>query len=197
MDIGTIFYPKHRTDWRDWLKKNHETKTEIWLKLYKKDAGKASLPYDDLVEECLCFAWIDGVVKKLDEESRVQRITPRRKRNSFLSELNRQRVWKLQKQGLMTKAGLEPIKDQLGSETEPLAIPDWISQQLQADETIWQTFQTFPYYYKRLKVGWITEPKGNRQDERQKRLNHLIKMTSKGKRYGTEPLKGITYEIDG
>ena len=77
-EITEVFYPHHRGDWRHWLQEHHQTKTEIWLRMFRKDSGKPSLSYDDLVEECLCFGWIDGVVKKLDEESRVQRITPRR-----------------------------------------------------------------------------------------------------------------------
>ena len=107
-EITEIFYPKTRPDWRKWLQTHHQSKVEIWLRRFKKATGKPSLPYDDMVEECLCFGWIDGVIKKLDEESNVQRITPRRKKGTFLSELNRQRVWKLQKQGLMTPAGTAP-----------------------------------------------------------------------------------------
>ena len=99
----------------DWLQKHHQSKTEIWLRRFKKATGKPSISYDDLVECCLCFGWIDGVIKKYDEESNVQRITPRRKKKTFLSELNRQRVWKLQRLGLITPAGIEPIKDQIGS----------------------------------------------------------------------------------
>ncbi|MEM1124579.1 MAG: hypothetical protein AAGJ18_29340, partial [Bacteroidota bacterium] len=108
-EITEIFYPQSRADWRNWLQKNHDKKEVIWLQLFKKATGKYSIPYDDLVEECLCFGWIDGVVKKFEEPSRVQRITPRRKK-SFLSELNRQRVWKLEKLGLMTPAGYAALE---------------------------------------------------------------------------------------
>ena len=93
------------------------------------------------MEEALCFGWIDSVVKKLDAESVVQRITPRRKTKTFLSELNRQRIWKLQHQGKMTEAGIQPIADQIGDPREPLEIPDWILQQIQTDPDIWENFQ--------------------------------------------------------
>ncbi len=154
--------------------------------MYRKDSGKPSLPYDDLVEECLCFGWIDGVVKKYDTESRVQRITPRRKK-TYLSELNRQRVWKIQRLGLMTAAGIAPIEDQIGSPDEPWELPEWIAQALKEDEEVWENFQQFPFFYKRLKIGWIIEANLSRQEERLKRLNYLIKMTRKGKMYGTIP----------
>lgn len=141
-----------------------------------------------MVEECLCFGWIDSVVNKYDAESMVQRITPRRKK-SFLSELNRQRILKLQANGLMTPAGIEPVKNQIGSPDDPLELPEWVEGQLRADPAVWAIFQGFPHFYKRLKIGWISEVKTpSRQPEAQKRLNYLIKMTRQGKMYGTQPL---------
>jgi len=137
IEITEIFYPKARPEWRQWLETHHKTKTEIWLRRFKKTTGKPCITYDELVEECLCFGWIDGVVKKLDEESNVQRITPRRKKKTFLSELNRQRVWKLQREGLMTPAGITPIEDQIGSPDDPWDIPDWVEAQLREDEEVW------------------------------------------------------------
>lgn len=189
MEITEVFYPQTRQDWRNWLETHSATKTEIWLRIFRKATGKPTISYDDLVEECLCFGWIDGTVKKYCEESRVQRITPRRKK-TFLSELNRQRVWKLQKLGLMTPAGIAPIEAQIGSPDEPLVIPDWILEQLKADPQVWQNFEAFPHFYKRLKIGWIHDMLGDsRHPEAQKRLDYLIKMTAQGKRYGTEPLE--------
>ena len=156
MTITEVFYPKNRKAWRNWLENKSAGKTEIWVRLFRKDSGKPSLPYNDLVEECLCFGWIDSVIKKLDEESRVQRITPRRKK-SFLSELNRQRVWKLQREGLITPAGLAAIANQIGTPDDAWDIPEWIEKQLQADQEVWTNFQEFPNHYQRLKIGWIQE----------------------------------------
>ena len=191
-EITEIFYPHHRQEWRQWLQKHHATKTEIWLQMYRKDSGKPSLAYNDLVEECMCFGWIDGVVKKVDAESRAQRITPRRKK-SFLSELNRQRFWRLEEQGLITDAGRLPvIMEQLGKRDTPLDIPDWVATQLQSNPIVWENFQAFPYFYQRLKIGWIKEA-GKRREEAEKRLAYLIKMTTQNKQYGTQPLKGVLY----
>jgi uncharacterized protein YdeI (YjbR/CyaY-like superfamily) len=188
MEITEVFYPRIRQEWRDWLLENHQSKPEIWVQRFIKASGKPSLSYDELVEECLCFGWIDGTQKKYDEESHVQRITPRRKK-SFLSELNRQRIWKLQRQGLMTPAGIAPIESQIGTPDEPLVIPDWILEQLRRDEQVWKHFEAFPHFYKRLKIGWINENlTPSRQAEAQKRLDYLLKMTAQGKRYGAEPM---------
>lgn len=189
MEITEVFYPIHRREWRNWLEENHQTSQEIWVQRYRKASGKPCISYDDLVEECLCFGWIDGIVKKYDTESNVQRITPRRKK-SFLSELNRQRVWKLQRAKLITPTGIAAIEDQIGSPDDPLEIPDWIRKELQTDPEVWENFQNFSHFYQRLKVGWIKEcgTSPRRIDEARKRLNYLIKMTAKGKRYGTIPI---------
>jgi len=187
MEIGEVFYPHTRQEWRNWLEVNHQTQSEIWLRRFKKATGKPCISYDELVEECLCFGWIDGVIKKYDTESNVQRITPRRKK-SFLSELNRQRVWKLQRLGLMTPIGEAALADQIGSPDDPFEMPDWIADVLQEDPIVWENFQRFSHFYRRLKVGWILECGPRRPEESQKRLNHLIKMTRKGKMYGTVPL---------
>lgn len=190
MEVTEIFYPTSRQAWRDWLQLHHQHKTEVWLQTYNKASGKTSLAYDDMVEECLCFGWIDGAVKKYDPESMVQRITPRRKK-TFLSELNRQRIWKLQHLGLMTPAGVAPVENQIGAPTDPLEFPDWIRAALEADPIVWTNFLQFPHFYQRLKIGWIVETGKLRQEEAQKRLNYLLKMTAQGKQYGTQPLKDI------
>ena len=189
LEITEVFYPQNRAEWRRWLEEHHNSKTEIWLRRFKKATNKPSISYDDLVEECLCFGWIDSVIKKLDEESNVQRITPRRKKKTFLSELNRQRVWKLQRAGLMTPAGIALIKDQIGTPDDPFVVPDWITEQLKEDAEVWENFQNFPYLYQRLKIGWIKEGGNRRREEAQRRLNYLIKMSRQNKMYGTIPIK--------
>lgn len=192
MEITEVFHPKRRDQWRKWLQRNHAKKREIWLRRFRKEAGKPCITYDELVEECLCFGWIDSTVMKLDEESTVQRITPRRAKGSFLSELNRQRIWKMQRLGLMTDAGVVPIAAQIGSPDDPWTIPDWIETRLKAERRVWRKFRSFPLFYQRLKVGWIAEARRGRGERAlqvsEQRLAHLVRMTAQDKRYGTEPL---------
>jgi Bacteriocin-protection, YdeI or OmpD-Associated len=187
VEVTEVFYPKNRAEWRAWLLEHHRTKTEIWVRTFVKAAAQPSLPYDHLVEEALCFGWIDGSVRKLDESGSVQRVTPRRKK-TFLSELNRQRVWKLQRMGWMTEAGIEPIREQIGSPDDEQTVAPWVMERLQADAQVWANFQAFPLLYRRLKLGWVMECERLRRDESEKRLNYLIKMTAKNKQYGTQPL---------
>ena len=90
----------------------------------------------------------------------------------------------------MTPEGIKPIADQIGAPDDPLVIPEWIEEALREDPDIWATFQSFPFFYQRLKVGWINEAgtSPSRLPEAQRRLAYLLKMTGKGKMYGTIPL---------
>jgi uncharacterized protein YdeI (YjbR/CyaY-like superfamily) len=112
MEITEILYVTDRNDWRAWLEKNYASAKEIWLIYYNKKSGKPRIPYNDAVEEALCFGWIDSIVKKYDEERAAQRFSPRRK-NSQLSQLNKERIRRLVEAGKMTPIGLESIKHHL------------------------------------------------------------------------------------
>lgn len=96
-------------DWRKWLTKNHESCTEIWVGLYKKGSGKTGITYDEAVEQALCFGWIDGLTKGVDEKSYKIRFTPRRPKSNW-STSNINRVELLIKNNQMTPAGLKHIE---------------------------------------------------------------------------------------
>ncbi len=112
MNIGKTLYATNRKEWRDWLSKNYDKEKEIWLIYYKKITGKPTISYNDAVEEALCFGWIDSIEKGIDEEKFAGRFTPR-KEKSNLSESNKKRIKRLIKEGRMTNAGLEKIKDKM------------------------------------------------------------------------------------
>jgi uncharacterized protein YdeI (YjbR/CyaY-like superfamily) len=179
MEIGKTLYVKDRAKWRAWLAKHYEKEPEIWLISYKKHTGKSSVPYNDAVEEALCYGWIDSIVKRVDEDRTAQRYTPRRP-NSQLSETNKERIRRLIDQGKMTEAGLAKIRDKLGEKVE---IASDISKALKKDPAVWRNFQAFPESYKQIRIGWI-EGARNRPDVFKTRLNYLIKMTAKNKMYG-------------
>ena len=101
--------PKSRRAWRDWLQKHHAAKPEVWLVFYKRHAGKPSLSYDDAVEEALCFGWIDGVRRRVDEDRYMHRFSPRQA-SSRWSALNRTRVARMEEAGLMTPAGRSAVQ---------------------------------------------------------------------------------------
>jgi uncharacterized protein YdeI (YjbR/CyaY-like superfamily) len=108
MDIGETLYVTTPKGFRDWLMENHQTKKEIWLIQYKKAAKKPSIKYTDAVEEAICFGWIDGFEKGLDNERYVTRFTPRRPKSNW-TETNKDRARKMIAEGKMKAAGLAAL----------------------------------------------------------------------------------------
>jgi len=178
MKLGKTLYVTHRRAWRSWLSKHHRAEKEIWLISYKKHTKKPSIPYNDAVEEALCYGWIDSIVKTVDKDSYAQRFSPR-KPTSQWSAMNKERVRRLIKAGKMTKAGLTALKDPPRRSTVP---PD-ILKRLREDQRAWRNFQRFPASYKRIRLGWIDATR-RRPAEFEKRLRYFLKMTAQNKRFG-------------
>jgi uncharacterized protein YdeI (YjbR/CyaY-like superfamily) len=105
MEIGETLLVTTRQEWREWLAQHHRDRKEIWLIYYKKSAGKTGISYDESVEEALCFGWIDGANKGINEETYAGRFTPRRHKSPW-SASNRARIARLLEEGRMTEAGL-------------------------------------------------------------------------------------------
>jgi uncharacterized protein YdeI (YjbR/CyaY-like superfamily) len=95
---------------KKWLKENHSRETELWVKVFKKKTKIASVTWDEIVIESLCWGWIDGVKKSIDEQSYLQRITPRKARSDW-SKRNREHVERLIKQGRMQEVGLNHVSE--------------------------------------------------------------------------------------
>jgi len=100
--IMTFVTPK---DLSEWLKVNHATKSELWVKIFKKNTGIQSVTWNDVVIETLCWGWIDGVKKSLDDQAYLQRITPRTARSNW-SKRNTEHVERLISEDRMKEAGL-------------------------------------------------------------------------------------------
>jgi uncharacterized protein YdeI (YjbR/CyaY-like superfamily) len=179
VELGKTLDVDTREQWRAWLEKHYASEPEIWLVYHSKGSGRASIAYNDAVEEALCFGWIDSTVKKLDTERRAQRFTPRRS-GSSLSEMNKVRVRRLAEAGLMTRAGLDAAGDVLDERFE---VAEDILRRLKSDETVWRNFQAFPESYQRIRIGWI-EGARNRPEVFEQRLGYFMRMTSQNKRYG-------------
>ena len=191
MEITETLSVINGKQWREWLEKNHSGSKEIWLIYYKKESGNPRIGYNEAVEEALCYGWIDGIVKVLDKDRTVQRFSPRRK-ISKLSELNKERIRKLIKEGKMTPAGMESIKQHLQvnksnelslPELSDYKMPEDIIRILKEDKVVWGNFQSFSNRYKIIRVAWIDAVR-DYPTEFAKRLNYFLKMTSKNKMYG-------------
>ena len=182
-------YIKNRKEWRDWLRRNHSKNNGIWLVFYKKHTGKASLEYDDAVEEALCFGWIDSIIKKIDEERYVRKLTPR-KPGSKWSELNKKRVKYLEKQGLMTKAGIARVNEARKSglwnkpdiQQIPLKIPVELKTALDKNKKARKFFDRLAPSYKKQFIGWIAFAK--RPETRDRRVEESIDLLERGEKLG-------------
>ncbi len=187
MELGETLLVSNREEWRQWLEIHHAVKSEIWLIYHKKSSGLPRISYADAVEEALCFGWIDSTMKPFDQHAAAQRYTPRRK-NSRLSELNKERVRKMLSQGKMTAAGLESIRKHFQDfdkrVLKEFIIPDDILNEIRKDQAAWKHYQSFPESYQRIRIAFIVESR-TRPEIFRTRLNYFLKKTAEGKMFGS------------
>jgi uncharacterized protein YdeI (YjbR/CyaY-like superfamily) len=182
MKLGKTFYAASRKAWRAWLARNHAREKEIWLIYYRKSSGKSRIPYNDAVEEALCFGWIDSIVKKVDNEMFAQRFSPRR-RGSGLSQMNKERIRKMILENKMTTTGLAAVSHAFKA-NEEFIFPKRIVAAIRKDKKAWENFQKLPERYKRIRVAYIESRRRQGEGMFRKSLRHFIRMTAKGKRFG-------------
>ena len=184
MEIRETLYVTNRKEWRSWLAKHYKTKKEIWIIYYKKHSGKQRIPYNDAVEEALCYGWIDSTAKRIDGARFAQRFSPRRQR-SLLSIMNKERIKKLLKQKKMTAHGLKAVSHAFGRNKEDkFTIASDILKELKRNKDAWVNFQKFPESYKRIRIGYIESQRRHSNELYKKSLQNFIKMTAKNKKFG-------------
>jgi len=185
MKLGKTLYVSDRKAWRSWLAKNHDKEKEIWLVYPKKHTGKPRIPYNDAVEEALCFGWIDSTTKKIDDKKFAQRFTPRRAK-SKLSQMNKERIRMLIAQKKMTDAGLEAISHAYNgeSEHEKVKFSKDVLNAIRENPDAWKYFQNFPESYKRIRIAYIESRRRHGTEAFQKSLQNFVRMTAKNKRFG-------------
>lgn len=176
------YYPKTRAEWREWLAANHAISTGIWLILIKRGASQAGITYSDAVEEALCFGWIDSKPGTLDTQLYRLYMSPR-KPGSVWSQLIKQRIRKLIREGQMTPAGLAKIeaakKD--GSwnkldEIDQLVIPTDLLEQLSMNPEAKRNFENFSISSKKVILFWIASAK--RDETRRKRIEETVRLAA-------------------
>lgn len=179
MDVTETIYVPTRREWRAWLKKNHETALEIWFVFYRRDSGEPSVPYNAAVEEALCFGWIDGIRKKLDEQRYANRFTPRKAGSNF-SQLNRERLARLRSSGL-----LHPVVDSSYEDFAPekFEIPPSIIKALEKAGGL-DYFKSTPKPYQRIRAAHVHMMRRDKA-EYKKRLNRLVESCAAGKQFGS------------
>jgi len=178
--METVFV-KDRAAWRRWLQQNHARATEIWLAFYKKSSGKQTVSYEEAVEEALCFGWVDGIKKGLNQECFAFRFTPRKARSAW-SKSNLARVERLMAAGKMMPAGLAAYNS--GERREVPKMPSELPQELERRfrelPAAWNNYEKFPPGYRRTTAGWVASAK--KAETRAKRLEKLIEFSSRNER---------------
>jgi uncharacterized protein YdeI (YjbR/CyaY-like superfamily) len=159
------YYPASRKQWRQWLQKNYATAPHVWLILYKKNSVTPTITYVEVVEEALCFGWIDSKPNKRDEESYLLFIAPR-KPKSVWSALNKKRIEKLLQQNKITKAGIEKIeaakKDgswAILDKIEAYEMPEQLAKAFAKNKPALKNFEQFPPGVKKQIYQWIISAK--------------------------------------
>src|SRR5258706_12223164 len=145
-----ILYFRSPSDFRNWLQKNHATATELWVGFYKKSSGKPSLTWPESVDEALCFGWIDGVRKSIDDISYKIRFSPR-KPVSVWSSVNMRRAEVLVEEGRMRTAGLKAFQARKENKSGIYSyeqrrdeLEEPYASLLRKNQTAWNFFKTHP-----------------------------------------------------
>ena len=173
-------------EFRAWLEKNHESATELLVGFHKKGAGKPSITWPESVEQALCFGWIDGVRRSLDETSYTIRFTPR-KPDSTWSRVNLEKVEELKRRGLMRPAGLRAHEERREAKTgiysyghrEAAKLPAEYEERLRANGAAWEFWTSRPPSYRKAATWWVVSAK--REETRERRLANLIEDSQSGR----------------
>lgn len=185
MEITRTLYAADRDAWRAWLAEHHRTEKEVWLVYPRKHTGKPRIPYNDAVEEALCFGWIDGVRHSLGPESYTIRFTPRRK-GSIWSKVNVARYEALTAEGLMTEAGVRAYEENKARtgvyayENALRALDEAETELFRSNEAAWSDWEKRPPGYRRVVLHWITSAR--RPETRARRLATLIEDSAAGRK---------------
>ena len=179
---------------QNWLVKNHDSEKEILVGFHKKTSGKKSITYPEALDEALCFGWIDGVRRSLNDDSYTIRFTPRRPR-SIWSLVNVRHIERLEKEGRMQPSGSAAFKARdakrtgiYSFENRPRELSLEFQKILRANKKAWTFFNAQPPFYKRTIAFWVMTAK--KEETQMRRLQRLIDSSARGERVGVlEPRK--------
>jgi len=176
----------NQNDFREWLEENHEKETELIVGFYNVKSGKCTMTWSEAVDQALCFGWIDGVRRKVDEESYSNRFTPRRADSNW-SAVNIEKVRVLTEKGLMMPAGIAAFakrKEEKSAiyayENELKKFSDEFEKQFKSNESAWNFFEKQANWYKKQMINWVMTAK--QEKTRESRLAKLIVESESGRK---------------
>jgi uncharacterized protein YdeI (YjbR/CyaY-like superfamily) len=167
---------------RSWLAEHHDSATELWIKFWKKSSGKKGLTYKEALDEALCFGWIDGHIKPIDDTCYSQRWTPRRK-GSIWSNVNVAKARALIESGRMMPAGLRAFeaREKVGVysfENKEVELSAAYARKLKANAAAARFFASQAPSYRRIAAHWVMTAK--QEATRERRLQQLIDCSAAG-----------------
>lgn len=182
--MDAVFF-ESQTAFRTWLTDNYNKASEQWVGFYKKSAGKVGITYAEALDEALCFGWIDGVRKSIDEAHWMIRFSPRQ-RSSIWSDVNIKRIGELIEMGQMHPHGLKVFEErdpkkmkQYSNEQADLRFDSAHEAQFKANAAAWDYFQSAALSYQKAAIWWVISAK--KEETRLKRLDQLIADSAQGK----------------
>ncbi|MBE8719611.1 YdeI/OmpD-associated family protein [Sphingobacterium pedocola] len=172
------FYPTSKTEWRQWLAKNHLSKQSVWLVFYAKLSKNPSITWSEAVDVALCFGWIDSKKIKIDEETSHQFFSKRKPKSTW-SKINKNKVEQLIAHGLMTEAGFASIETakQNGSwtildEVEELIVPADLEEKFAEKPNSKDFFLSLSKSVRKTILAWLVFAKTT--ETRQKRIAEIV-----------------------
>ena len=182
-----VLFFEDPTGFRKWLKHNHRKKDYQWVGFYKRHSGRASINWSESVDQALCYGWIDGLRKSIDEISYKIRFTPRKPRSHW-SAVNLEKMKELKKAGLMRKPGLEAFAQRRESNSmraayeqkQEIKLDPKLQKTFKDNTKAWKDFQNRAPYYRRQCLWWIMSAK--REETKLRRLGILIESSEKGQK---------------
>jgi uncharacterized protein YdeI (YjbR/CyaY-like superfamily) len=178
-NLPNLLHLNDRKAWRGWLRSHYKTEKEAWLVFPKRHTGQRRIPYNDAVEEALCFGWIDSKVKRIDQDTYAQKFSVRNLKTAY-SQANLERLRALAKKGKVVKSVLARFRAQ---DARRFEIPADMLGEIKANRKAWKNFQRFSPAYIRIRIAYI-EGARDRPAEFTKRKRHFLEMTEKNKPFG-------------
>jgi uncharacterized protein YdeI (YjbR/CyaY-like superfamily) len=187
-----VIYFESPEELRDWFDANHAVAPELWLGYWKKDTGRPSVTWSQAVDEALCVGWIDGILKRVDDERHAQRFTPRRKGSNW-SDINVAKVATLTEEGRMRPAGIRAFEARTAAKTGVYSYErtgeEFSEDELarfRADEAAWADWEARPASYRKAATHWVTSAR--QAITRERRMTALIDDSGAGR-----PIKPLAY----
>jgi uncharacterized protein YdeI (YjbR/CyaY-like superfamily) len=181
-----IYHAETRAQWRAWLEANCDSTPGLWLCSWRTPSGKPRCPYPDVVEEAICFGWIDSTVNPLDEDRGLQLLTPRRPKSAW-TRLNRQRAADMEAAGLMTDAGRRAIKLAKGNgwwtisdPVEDLVEPDNLAIALNENTAARLAWDSFPPSARKMMLWWVIS--ASKEETQARRIATIVAKAATGER---------------